>query len=116
MTSTTRTPGFTLSIVSVDEPRVFCRRITAVVAASPVQLTRAFAVARQAYPPHEEALAGLATVMHCEFRLRDAGGSLSADALASTLDVFSGFETFGLRLLAEPADSPVLVGAALTVG
>jgi hypothetical protein len=116
MTSTPRTSGLTLSIVSVDEPRVFCRRIAAAVATSPVELTRAFAVAKQAYPPHEEAVSGLATVMHCEFRLRDAHESLDAPTVASVLEVLAGFETFGLRLLDEPADSPVLVGAALTVG
>lgn len=106
----TDTPGeaVVLTIVCTDDdPRSFCRHLTGAVASTPWVLARAFAVARQVHPQHPDAVGTLATLMHCEFRLRHDGESPSDDEVQVLLTHLDGFETFGLQRMPTAA-SPVL--------
>lgn len=101
--SGTASPGEAVVLTVVctdDDPRSFCRHLTAALARTPWTLSKAFAVARQVHPQHPDALGAMATLMHCEFRLGDQGEPIDEECLSALTASLAGYETFGLQRLA----------------
>lgn len=97
--------GLSLTAVCVDDDvRCFCARIERAVTTHGFTLTRAFAVARQAWPPEVGSVTGTATLVHCEFAPTTATSDpTDATRARDTLIGALGFvEVFGITDHASP--------------
>lgn len=104
-----RSPGSaaSLSLTAVcvdDDVRCFCARIERAVTAHGFTLSRAFAVARQAWPPEVGSVTGTATLVHCEFApTTPVPDPIDATPARDTLLGALGFvEVFGITDHASP--------------
>lgn len=98
--STSASAGFAASLICTeDDPRSFCRRVAAVVNPSAMHLARAFVLAAQVYPVRTDTMHGTATVMRCEFRMRQSGAPADAMVVADVRARLGGFEMFDVRML-----------------
>lgn len=89
------TPAMAL-VVSVlstdDDPRSFCRRLASMANQGPMHLAQALATATQVYPTRDDSLRGTATVLRCEFRMRNTGAAVNDEAARSLLGRLAGVQ------------------------
>lgn len=96
------TVGFAASLICPDDdPRAFCRRVAAAVNPSAMHLARAFVLAAQVYPVRSDTVHGTATVMRCEFRMRQGGIAADAMVVADVRARLGAFEMFDVRMLGD---------------
>ena len=71
---TSKPMGMVVSILCVEEDlQRFCRRLVGLVNHGPMHLAQAIATGSQVYPTRSDTVRGSATVLRCEFRMRNTG-------------------------------------------
>jgi len=73
-------------ITTDDDPRRFCRQLASTVNGGPMHLAQALATATQVYPTRVDTLRGVATVLRCEFRMRQTGAPVTEQAARALLE------------------------------
>ncbi len=68
-----------------DDPRAWCRRLAAEVNHGSMHLARVIATGTQVYPVRNDTWSGTATVLRCEFRMRNTGTPATAEAAHALL-------------------------------
>lgn len=89
-----------VSILSVDEDlQRFCRRLASDVNPSSLHLARVVATGTQIYPIRLDTLRDTATVLRCEFRMRNAGSPITREVVRDLLDRLDAHELLDSHLV-----------------
>jgi len=102
--------GLVVSILCVeDDLQRFCRRLVAIVNHGPMHLARVVATGSQIYPTRSDTIRDSATLLRCEFRMRNSGTSVDEDEARKLLDRISVYQLLDSHLVDE---SGVNIGPA----
>jgi hypothetical protein len=76
-----------VSLMTVDDDlRAFGRRVATLVNNGPMHLAQMLATATQVYPTRTDSIAGTATMLRCEFRMRHSGAPVTRQAAHDVLE------------------------------
>ncbi len=76
-----------VSLLTIDDDlRSFSRRIASMVNSGPMHLAHAVATGIQVYPIRSDSVGGTATLLRCEFRMRQTGILVSEQAACGVLE------------------------------
>lgn len=97
---TTEPMAVIVSILSGDEDlQRTCRRLAAEVNHGPMHLARVVATGTQVYPVRLDSLRDTATLLRCEFRMRNTGQPVSIESARDLLDRLNSFEILDSHLV-----------------
>lgn len=94
--------GLVVSILCVDDdlPR-FCRRLVSIVNHGPMHLARVVATGSQIYPTRSDTIRDSATLLRCEFRMRNTGTTVDENEARKLLDRISVYQVLDSHLVDE---------------
>lgn len=94
--------GLVVSILCVeDDLQRFCRRLVSIVNHGPMHLARVVATGSQIYPTRSDTIRDSATLLRCEFRMRNSGTTVNEDEARKLLDRISVYQVLDSHLVDE---------------
>lgn len=102
-TGTTGSRGPRAVVVSIlcidDEPQSFCRRLASVVNHGRMHLAQVVSTGSQIYPVRTDSVRGSATLLRCEFRMRESGIDVSDEDVRGLLERISTYQVLDSFLI-----------------
>ena len=94
--------GLVVSILCVDDDlQRFCRRLVSIVNHGPMHLARVVATGSQIYPTRSDTIRDSATLLRCEFRMRNTGTTVDENEARKLLDRIAVYQVLDSHLVDE---------------